>query len=245
MVQAQLDALAATPVVLDLNGDGVHTTSAANGVNFDLEANGTVNKVGWVDTNDGLLALDRNGDGLINNGAELFGSATQTATGTADNGFAAMASMDSNHDGILSNLDLNFDKLKVWVDANHDGISQAGELKGLADYHIASINLNAQAGTLTDNGNLLGLTSSYTTTDGSQHAVADVWFAKDHAATTGTTEAAPKLSDLLAAPTADLAAGLTTSAAAVPAPAEASTVHAAVLPIDKNLQDEYRHLPLI
>jgi hypothetical protein len=253
MTTAQLAALAATPIVLDLNGDGIHTTAAAQGVNFDLNANGQAHKVGWVDSTDGLLAFDRNGDGVINNGSELFGSATQTATGKAANGFAAMASMDSNGDGVLNALDVNWDKLKVWVDANHNGVTDAGELKSLSAYGITSLNLHADAGTVTDHGNFLGMTSNYTTADGASHAMADVWFANAHGGTqaatataAATTAAAPTLSDLLSPTTAEVP-GLTSQSvtAAVVPPVSHDLAHAQVLPIDRTQQDEHRHLPLL
>jgi hypothetical protein len=130
-----------------------------------------------VGPGDGLLALDRNGDGVINDGSELFGSATKLADGaTAGNGYVALAAMDSNHDGKISALDGGFGDLRVWVDANADGVSQAGELKTLAKLRITSLNLDVQTDGSVDHGNIIGLTSSYTTADGGQHAAADVWF---------------------------------------------------------------------
>jgi hypothetical protein len=92
--------------------------------------------------------------------------------------------------------------LRVWVDANHDGITEAGELKTLAQLAISSIDLGAVAGTTVQHGNLLGLTSTYTTTDGATHETADVWFAKQ----AGASASPPGLSDLLAPPTGHLLA---------------------------------------
>ena len=88
----------------------------------------------------------------------------------------------------------------------------------------ASLDLHALVGSTTNNGNLLGLTSSYTTTDGSTHAMADVWFAKDTTTTAAatTTTATPALSDLLAAPATDLLPGHTTDAAATVAASHAA-----------------------
>jgi len=159
--------------------------------------------VGWTAGADGLLAIDLNHDGRIDDGTELFGTGTQLASGKrASNGYEAMAQYDSNGDGQLTAADAHFADLRVWVDANHDGKTDAGELKTLADLGIASLDLHGLAGTATDHGNLLGLTSGYTTTDGATHAMADVWFAKD----TGAA-AAPALGDLLAAPAADVLPG--------------------------------------
>jgi hypothetical protein len=178
--------IAGTPLVLDLNGDGVSTTDAHSGVMFDLNGTGNVSRVGWAAATDGLLVMDRNGDGKINDGRELFGVATVTADGhRAGNGFAALAQEDTNHDGKFSAGDAHFDQVKVWVDANQNGITDAGELKSLADLGIVSMDLNAAKGTELDHGNLLGLVSNYTTNDGKSHELADVWFQKDQAVTQG------------------------------------------------------------
>ncbi|KNZ31087.1 MAG: hypothetical protein AD742_19190 [Methylibium sp. NZG] len=237
---AQLDAfLAASPIVLDLDGNGVSTRSAADGVQFDLNATGQTFQVGWASTTDGLLVMDRNRDGSINDGRELFGVATQTADGTrAGHGYAAMSLEDSNRDGKLSAADASFKDLQLWIDANHDGKTDKGELRSLGEFGIVELDLNAQVGTEVDNGNLLGLTSSYTTADGAQHAMADVWFAK---------EPAPALGDLLVAPTAEVLPGApldadtTRTAAAVPA------AHHNTMPIDRQLfkDDESKNNPLI
>ena len=166
-----------TPIVLDLNGDGVHTLAMAAGVQFDLLANGSKVQTGWVGSGDGLLALDRNRDGSIGDGSELFGSSTLLANGQrASDGYAALGELDANHDGVISSGDAAFADLRVWVDGNADGASAAGELRTLADLGITEISVNATAGDSVDNGNILGLTSSFRTADGSSHAAADVWF---------------------------------------------------------------------
>jgi hypothetical protein len=176
---AQLAALISlTPIVLDLNGDGVQTTSLANGVQFDLAATGTKLNTGWTAGGDGLLALDRNGDGVINDGSELFGSGTTLANGhRAADGYAALAELDSNGDGSVDAKDGQFAQLKVWVDGNADGVSQADELKSLADLGITKLNLDVQQSLSGNNGNTIGATSTYETADGASHAAADVWFA--------------------------------------------------------------------
>jgi hypothetical protein len=212
--QAALNSV--TPIVLDLDGNGIQTLAASEGVHFNIYAIGGTEKVGWVGGKDGLLVRDINGDGVINDGRELFGSATQLADGSrAGNGYAAMAALDSNHDGKLTKADTHFSELKVWVDGNHDGITEAGELHGLVDLGIVELNLDYAKGTQVDHGNLLGMTSSFTTSDGKEHAMADVWFAKDSA------HPAPALGDLLAGPGHDLLAGLPATpahdAAAAPA----------------------------
>ena len=197
-----------TPIVLDLDGHGVNTLAAAQGVNFDLVGTGQVNKVGWVAGGDGLLVMDRNHDGVINNGSELFGMGTILANGKhAKDGYVAMAEQDSNHDGKLDSHDANWKELKVWVDGNHDGKTDAGELKTLDEAGIASLDLHANKGTGSDNGNLIGLVSSYTKTDGSTHEVADVWFAKDVQPQTNAEPTKVSLADVLAPPSEALLGG--------------------------------------
>jgi hypothetical protein len=167
-----------TPIVLDLNGDGVRTLAIAAGVRFDLLSTGEPVSTGWVSQGDGLLVLDRNHDGSINNGSELFGSSTVLADGSkAHDGYAALAELDTNRDGVISSADAAFSGLRVWTDGNSDGVSGAGELKSLDALGITQISLTTSTGTAVDNGNVLGLVSSYQTSDGANHAAADVWFA--------------------------------------------------------------------
>jgi hypothetical protein len=181
-----------TPVVLDLNGDGISTLNVAAGVQFDIAASGGPISTGWVANTDGLLVMDRNGDGVINDGSELFGSATTLSDGTkAADGYAALSELDTNHDGKLSSVDAGFAKLQVWVDANSDGLSISGELKSLVDMSISSISVVAERNISKDNGNIVGLTSSYQTTDGASHLAADVWFMTD--ATKATAPAAESI----------------------------------------------------
>ena len=178
LTTTQFKVLSATPLVLDLKGDGIQTLSQSAGVNFDLTNSGKSSVVGWVAPSDGLLVEDLNNDGQINNGSELFGSGTNLADGTkAVDGFQALSQLDSNHDGVIDAKDTQFSKLSVWVDANSDGVTDAGELKSLTDLGVQSLNLAATTSTTMDNGNLIGLVSSYTTTDGQTKELADVWLA--------------------------------------------------------------------
>ena len=171
-----------SPIVLDLNGNGIETIHTLSGVDFDINNDGVIERTGWVGRNDGLLVRDINDDALINNGGELFGEGTILANGRhAANGYVALGMMDSNHDGVINRFDQDFVSLKIWRDLNGNGVSDAGELKSLADYKINELSLNAHASSQMDNGNLVGLMGSYTTDDGKLHTMGDVWFATDRA----------------------------------------------------------------
>ena len=114
---------------------------------------------------------------MISGGSELFGGATRLPDGsTAHDGFQALAAQDSNADGIVSAADANWQQLQVWVDANADGVSQAGELRSLEELSIKSLEIAASSTSEKQNGNWIGLRGSYETTDGASHEVADVWF---------------------------------------------------------------------
>ncbi|MBV5318809.1 MAG: hypothetical protein JZU50_13505, partial [Desulfobulbaceae bacterium] len=166
-----------TPLVLDLNGDGVHTTDAAHGVLFDVGNTGMAGRSAWADSHDGLLVRDINHNGAIDHGGELFGEGTLLANNDqAANGFAALAQHDANQDSNIDGQDAVFKELLVWQDGNSDGVSQADELHSLTDLGITSLNLAATSGNTVDNGNLHGLESSYTTIDGKVHELTDVWF---------------------------------------------------------------------
>lgn len=146
------------PLALDLDGNGIRTVAANqfSGSLFDHDGDGIRTASGWVGKEDGLLVYDRNGDGIINNGSELFGDATRLKNGsTAEHGFAALADLDDNGDGKIDAADKVFSSLRVWRDLNQDGISQEGELLTLA-----------QEG-------------SYTTTDGQTRQMGDLLLAND------------------------------------------------------------------
>ena len=176
---------AVSPLVLDLDGDGVETLSKDSGVFFDHDVNNLSELSGWVGADDGLLVLDRNGNGQIDSGAELFGNNTILSDGQkADNGFAALADLDENADGKIDAHDAAFADLRVWRDMNSDGVTDEGELFTLAELGIASLNTGYFSQTLTDkNGNQHLQVGSYTLEDGSTRAMNDVWFAQDTRAT--------------------------------------------------------------
>ena len=175
------------PLALDIDGDGkISTISLKNSkAYFDHSRDGIARKTSWVAPNDGLLVFDKNENGLIDNGNELFGDSTQilsagNAITYAKNGYEALCKLDSNNDGIISDLDDAFSKLKVWQDLNSDGISQSSELKSLSELDIKSLNLNTiERNEDLGNGNFITLTSNYTKTDGTKFLSADVIFKEE------------------------------------------------------------------
>jgi hypothetical protein len=150
----------ASAIHIDIDGDGLNTTNIKNGVKFDILNNGTPINTGWGNADDGLLVFDRNGNGKIDNGSELFG-------GGVGQGFGKLAALDTNKDGILDAKDTDFGKLQVWNDRNQNGVTDPGELKSLKDVNIASLNLGYTNDFKTpNNGNLFGETSTAKTLNG-------------------------------------------------------------------------------
>jgi Ca2+-binding RTX toxin-like protein len=164
----------ATAIILDLDGDGIEmrgrTKSAAQ---FDFDGDGIADDTGWVGKGDGLLVLDRNGDGLITGASEVsFLSDDATATSSFD----ALTALDDNADRRLDAADRRFSQLRVWVDSNRNGISDAGELRSLADLSITSIGLNGQPVDLAVKAgkNTVFGTSSFTLANGSTRSLGSV-----------------------------------------------------------------------
>jgi hypothetical protein len=156
------------PLALDLDGDGIETLAADGSVLFDHTSDGVKLATGWVAPDDGFLVLDRNENGTIDNGRELFGDSTLLSDGTtAEDGLAALADLDGNGDGRIDASDTVFADLRVWRDLNSDGISQAGELFSLGEIGIASISTEGVVdGTDLGDGNLSAKTGTFTYVDG-------------------------------------------------------------------------------
>ncbi|MBI5901538.1 MAG: hypothetical protein HZB40_20250, partial [Rhodocyclales bacterium] len=173
------------PLVLDLNGNGIATTDVSHfRVFFDHDANQLSEATGWIDTGDAFLAWDRNANGLIDNGSELFGDQTLLRSGAkAASGLQALAEWDSNRDGKIDANDARLADLRVWQDANQDGVSQADELKTLGEAGIAAINLASTATSAAPDatGNTLTRRGSFVRSDGSTGLAAEIAFRRDTA----------------------------------------------------------------
>jgi hypothetical protein len=156
---------AASPIVIDLEPERLRFTDISDGVTFDIKADGRPVRTAWTapGSREGFLVLDRNHNGTIDSGAELFGNFTAQppARRGEANGFLALAVFDDaanggNGDGQISEDDAIFNDLRIWIDANHDGISQAGELKTLRELGVVSISLRYTVSKKVDEfGNIL------------------------------------------------------------------------------------------
>jgi hypothetical protein len=134
----------------------------------------------------------------------------------AEDGYAALSQLDSNQDGVIDSQDKAFADLRVWVDANSDGATGQGELKTLTQLNISQLSLATESNASLDNGNVLGLNSSYQTTDGVSHAAADVWFQVDLRANVNNLTQAMSEFGTSSNSGATTAGSLTDSAAKVP-----------------------------
>lgn len=156
------------PITLDLDGDGIELTSHTNGARFDILGNGRAVNTAFVTGGDAFLALDRNGNGIIDSGRELFGDQNGAA-----NGFEELRMLDSNRDGVVDANDEAFDQLLLFRD-NGNGITEPGELISLRDAGIEAILLGyrdvieAAAG-----GNRIAQAASYRRVDGTYGRAVD------------------------------------------------------------------------
>ncbi len=169
---------ALAPIVFDLTGDGLALSPVANSDIITKDANGVINRLGWVGPTNGILAVDRGGDGKINTTADI--SFIQDAPG-AKNDLQGLAGWDTNHDGVINAEDANWNKLVIWVDKNQDGVAEAGEVETLAQAGVAAISLTGAPTGFTGNDttdSFVDETTSFTRADGASGTAYDVFLAR-------------------------------------------------------------------
>ncbi len=174
------------PLVIDLGRYGIELTSVENGVHFDLDNNGFAEQTSWIGTEDGFLALDRNNNGTIDNGSELFGDQVILNNGSrSSSGFDALADLDENGDGVIDASDPEFANLMVWIDKNHNGISESSELNTLSVLGVVSVGLDYSETNITDDetGTLIAETAIVTFDDKTTN-ISEFWFPVDTSDTT-------------------------------------------------------------
>ncbi len=160
-----------TPIAIDIEGDGIETTSFLAGptVYFDIDGDGIKDRTAWLGGSDAFLAIDKNGNGKIDGLGELFGGPSRA------DGFAQLIEMDSNGDGVVDASDDRFSELLLWQDENIDGLTDVGELVSASSAGLQSINTNYSSQELTNNGNLLGEIST-AIFQGKETTAVDVYF---------------------------------------------------------------------
>ena len=170
LIKDQTDYDFVSPIAIDLNGNGIETLSVNQGITFDLLNTGTQVNTGWLSSGDGFLAVDNNGNGKIDNRTELFG-------GGVGDGFAKLATFDSNQDGWVNTADAKFGDLLIWQDANSNAATDKGELVSLATAGIASLKVDHETTFSADaQGNILGERSVALTQSGNALDMVDVYF---------------------------------------------------------------------
>lgn len=176
-----------SPLLVSTSDRPIHLTDAAHGVLFDLDGDGVPEQLSWTlpDSDDAWLALDRDGNGRITNGGELFGNFSPQPAGAAPNGFLALTEYDlpehgGNNDGVIDRHDAVWAQLRLWTDVNHDGVSQASELRDVGGV-LSSISLDFRQRARRDqHGNVYRYWAKVTFVDATIGWISDVYLVRDH-----------------------------------------------------------------
>ena len=141
-----------SPIVVHVGNGQIRMSDAANGVVFTINGNNSTLRVAWPESDgSGWLFLDRNGNGLVDNGSELFGNTTRLRSGLlAEHGYFALAELDDNGDARVDRFDHRFSELRLWFDQNRDGTSQPEELRSLEDVGVKALHTEATESDRTD-----------------------------------------------------------------------------------------------
>jgi hypothetical protein len=167
-----------SPIVFDVSGRGFSLTSAGAGVDFDFFGGGKKIRIAWTDkeSSNAWLVLDRNHNGIIDNATEMFGNITPQPKSPNPNGFLALAVFDrpengGNGDGVIDSRDAIYSSLRLWIDKNHNGVSEPDELFTLPELDVLSVSLNY---TQSDQVDKFGNRFRYRSTiQGAQHSGVD------------------------------------------------------------------------
>lgn len=194
------------PLVIDFGKSGIELKSVEHGVNFDLDNNGFAEKTAWIGMEDGLLAYDRNNNGKIDNGGELFGDQVVMKDGSLSaSGFEALKELDEDDNLLIDSEDSVYSQLRIWIDVNHNGKSENEELKDLEQSGIVSISLDYKENSVVDEetGTRIAETADVLmNTDGKDITtqISEFWFPVDSSDTTqGDIVTAGNVPDILKA----------------------------------------------
>jgi Ca2+-binding RTX toxin-like protein len=168
------------PLILDLGGNGIKIVPLSAGILFDTNNDGIKTNTAWVNAEDALLVWDRNNNGQIDSGKELFGDETILSNGKkAAHGFMALKDLD-NGDNVFNANDTLYPNLRIWKDLNQDGISQANELKTLVESGIQSIDLSSEETSVSYGDALLTQSGYFSRTDGSSGQIGSFILAQNN-----------------------------------------------------------------
>lgn len=134
-----------SPILINRENGPWRLSGSADPVLFDIDADGVLDRITWTarDARLSFLVLDRNANGRVDSGAELFGTATPLRSGaTAANGFDALREFDDNGDAVLDVRDAVWPRLQIWTDANHDGRSEAGEIEQVMSSEVRALHVD-------------------------------------------------------------------------------------------------------
>lgn len=156
------------PMAIDLDGEGIETIDINDSkIYFDVDNDGFREQTGWISKNEAILAIDKNGNGKIDDQSEMFGSTEKT-------GFEELKELDSNSDGIIDVKDKDFSKIRVWQDLNENGVTDEGELKTAEEAGIKAIYTNSYKMNGANNNNLITEKATIQYTDGTTKDLYDV-----------------------------------------------------------------------